>query len=216
MPHNRDESHEHGDPRVRPLLRSLSDDDFDRTDPPPQQLDDLLAAVNRGVPPGRGGTVPGPVEPTAEIVHLRWRRPTRRQLAAAAAVAAAAVATTSIVVNHESEPARRVVASAQLEQLEPLGRTAARAQLVDADGEIHLVINASHMAPPPEGSAYELWLIDREVTDPRSLGTVTGNADVIVPATIDTAAHPIVDISLEPDDGDSAHSGHSLMRGEFD
>jgi hypothetical protein len=84
---------------------------------------------------------------------------------------------------------------------------------VDEDGTTHLVIDASNMAPPPAGSSYELWLIDRKVSDPRSLGTVTGSEDIVVPSSIDPKTYAIVDISLEPDDGDHRHSGHSLMRG---
>ncbi len=42
---------------------------------------------------------------------------------------------------------------------------------------------------------------------------MTGSEQVTVPASVDPATHPIVDISLEPNDGDHGHSGHSLMRG---
>ena len=50
-------------------------------------------------------------------------------------------------------------------------------------------------APAPAGSKYELWLIDRGVTDPRSLGTITGTEDVVVPSSIDPDEYAIVDIS---------------------
>jgi hypothetical protein len=75
------------------------------------------------------------------------------------------------------------------------------------------------MATPPTGSDYELWLVDKLVTNPRSLGAVTGRVtgrntiDVVVPRSIDPKRFPVVDISVEPTDGNHKHSGHSVMRG---
>jgi hypothetical protein len=75
------------------------------------------------------------------------------------------------------------------------------------------VVDAKNMPPAGAGEKYELWLVDTGVTDPRPLGVVTGSEQVVVPSSIDPKTHPVVDISLEPDDGDHHHSGHSLMRG---
>lgn len=221
MTHDPEELEPPGDPRLAGLLSGLDDDDFARTDAPAglfasiagriaadaeSERDVTLAGADDGADDSLGGSGEPPV-----VVRLADRRRTRLLVAAAAAAVVAAGAAT--IVATRSGPDERLLASATLEQLEPLGRTSATARLVDEDGTTHLVIDASDMAPPPAGSSYELWLIDRKVSDPRSLGTVTGSEDIVVPSSIDPKTYAIVDISLEPDDGDHRHSGHSLMRG---
>ena len=201
MTHDPEELEPSGDPRLAGLLRGLNDDDFARTDAPV----DLFASI--------AGRIAADTESARSLARggADDRRRTRLLVAAAAAAVVAAGAAT--IVATRSGPDERLLASATLEQLEPLGRTSATARLVDEDGTTHLVIDASNLAPPPAGSSYELWLIDRKVSDPRSLGTVTGSEDIVVPSSIDPKTYAIVDISLEPDDGDHRHSGHSLMRG---
>ena len=166
-------------------------------------------------PRGRRGPAPSPQQVVTNLATRRRRigggRRTRYLLAAAAAVVA--VATGSAILLESRQPAERVVAKATLQQLEPLGDTSASARLVERDGTTRLVVDARSMPPAPAGEDYELWLIDTNVSDPRSLGVVTGSEEVRVPASIDPKTHPIVDISLEPTDGDHRHSGHSLMRG---
>lgn len=221
MTHDPEELEPPGDPRLAGLLSGLNDDDFARTDAPAglfasiagriaadaeSERDVTLAGADDGADDSLGGSGEPPV-----VVRLADRRRARLLVAAAAAAVVAAGAAT--IVATRSGPDERLLASATLEQLEPLGRTSATARLVDEDGTTHLVIDASDMAPPPAGSSYELWLIDRKVSDPRSLGTVTGSEDIVVPSSIDPKTYAIVDISLEPDDGDHRHSGHSLMRG---
>jgi len=204
--HDPDEVGPPRDSRLAGLLGALTDDDFARVDPP----DDVFA----GIVARRAGTPAPLADPAPVVVSLNDRRRAPRAFAAVAAAVVLVVGVSIVVLaTRTSTPTRRLLASAELEQLEPLGRTAATAKLVEEDGRTHLVIDASDMAPPPAGSSYELWLIDRGVTDPRSLGVVTGSEDVVVPSSIDTSEYAIVDISLEPDDGDHAHSGHSLMRG---
>lgn len=196
------------DGRLAGLVRSLTDDDRARVDPPPSLWGAIAASVAADAPDD------APVADAPVVPMTPRRRVPRPLLIAAASVLVAGVAVGIGVSRSGDGPvAPTTLARAELEQLEPLGRTAASARLVDEDGVTHLVIEASDMAPPPEGSSYELWLIDPEVTDPRSLGVVTGSGDIVVPSSIDPTAYPIVDISLEPDDGDHAHSGHSLMRG---
>jgi anti-sigma-K factor RskA len=62
---------------------------------------------------------------------------------------------------------------------------------------------------------YELWLLG---TDGRmvSLGTfkvgVDGEVDVALPLSVDPRRYLYLDVSVEPDDGDSRHSGRSVLR----
>ena len=93
-----------------------------------------------------------------------------------------------------------------------------------ARGEAHVVgsgdgslrLSVSGLAPTVEGAFYEVWLMDgpgRLV----SLGSfrvpASGAADVDVPLPVPVRDFAYVNVSAEPDDGDPAHSGASVLRG---
>lgn len=70
----------------------------------------------------------------------------------------------------------------------------------------------------PDSAFYELWLLDVEnddVQDLRSLGRIEVAADgsFELPDDIDLDEFNVVDISVEPDDGNPDHSGASVLRG---
>lgn len=69
---------------------------------------------------------------------------------------------------------------------------------------------------PLEGADYELWLLDlegEELQDLVSLGTVNEDGSFTVPDGIDLDEFSVVDVSVEPHDGDESHSGNSVLRG---
>lgn len=76
-------------------------------------------------------------------------------------------------------------------------------------------LKVGDLPPLPADHHYEAWLISEagEVVSLKSfkLGP-DGTADVVFPVNVDPSQFTFVDISLEPDDGDSAHSGESLLR----
>jgi hypothetical protein len=92
--------------------------------------------------------------------------------------------------------------------------------LVTADGERKVRVHATGLPAPVDGG-YEVWLLDStSLHDPKglrmkSLGNLgqAANEDFTVPANTDLRRYDVVDISDEPDDGNSAHSGASLLRG---
>ncbi len=68
----------------------------------------------------------------------------------------------------------------------------------------------------PEGAFYEVWLLDlegEELVDLRSLGRVGPDGSYVVPADLDITEFSVVDVSIEPDDGNPDHSGDSVLRG---
>ncbi len=71
----------------------------------------------------------------------------------------------------------------------------------------------------PEGFEYELWLLQLddagELVDLESLGVVAGQDSFAVPSNVDTEVFNIVDISLEPKDGNPQHSGDSVLQGKL-
>lgn len=50
-----------------------------------------------------------------------------------------------------------------------------------------------------------------------SLGNLLGSKTTFtLPAGLDVAAYPLVDVSVEPYDGNPLHSGDSVVRGQLD
>lgn len=92
----------------------------------------------------------------------------------------------------------------------------ANANLVDDGGDLrlHVAFEGDDGALPPDVDGfYEVWLIDENVDGMISLGVLTADGQLDVPDTIEPAAFPVVDISVEPLDGDPTHSGQSVLRG---
>lgn len=68
----------------------------------------------------------------------------------------------------------------------------------------------------PDGSFYELWLLDLGddgVEDLRSIGRIADDGSYVIDDDIDLDEFSVVDISIELDDGDDSHSGNSVLRG---
>ncbi|PSL38381.1 anti-sigma-K factor rskA [Labedella gwakjiensis] len=62
----------------------------------------------------------------------------------------------------------------------------------------------------------EVWLLSPDASGLVSIGFLDGSAGTFtVPAGVDLATYPIVDVSAEPQDGDPTHSGDSIVRGEL-
>ena len=62
----------------------------------------------------------------------------------------------------------------------------------------------------------EVWLIRNDAAALISLGVLDGDRGSFpIPAGVDLAEYSLVDISVEPIDGDPAHSGDSIVRGEL-
>jgi len=62
-----------------------------------------------------------------------------------------------------------------------------------------------------------VWLLDLEQGRMVALGVLDdrGRGRLTLPDGVRVADYPEVDVSLEPDDGDPAHSGDSVLRGEL-
>ncbi|MGB5756669.1 MAG: anti-sigma factor [Acidimicrobiales bacterium] len=102
------------------------------------------------------------------------------------------------------------------------GRTAELLALGGFDGAGTAELNGRTLAvdldsaDPPAGSFYELWLLDldgAELRDLRSLGRVGPDGSYTVPEDVDLDRFSVVDVSIEPDDGNPDHSGDSVLRG---
>lgn len=186
------------------LLGDLTDDDFQRAVP----SDDLLARLNE--------------VPTQAVVPIQPNQHQRRsRLARVAPWVLAAAATIALIVvafRPDSKSSGVEVAAAALTN-EGLPREGSRsdgtAHLVNRDGQAQLDIELKNL--PSVSGHLEVWLIDTQVQRMYSLGAVPGTSDtsisLVVPPGVSWSDFPVVDVSIEPNDGLPVHSGVSILRG---
>jgi anti-sigma-K factor RskA len=188
---------------VVPTLRSLRDGE-PQLERPPESIWDRIEAEIYG-------------DQSENVVSLGSRRRSPRWIPFAAAASLVLVVGAAVAVANRSgdpEPDESLVASAEMARLDG-GDVVASAELVSVDDRLELDITMP--ADMDAGAGYfELWLIDDELTEPVSLGQVTpGTERIALPPGVDPDAYPVVDVSIEEDDGDASHSGDSLLRGRL-
>ncbi|MGY1787543.1 anti-sigma factor [Geodermatophilus sp. SYSU D00698] len=173
-----------------------------------------------GTPPAPEEAVPHepdepipPVAPVVPVVPLRPRR-SRLALAAAAALVAGLAIGAGAVALGSRDDAGEPVAATVLDPLEG-SDASGRAEVVErADGT--RVLQVELTAGAPEEGYYEAWLLTESVSGLVPLGVVrAGTEEFELPAGLDLAEYPVVDVSVEPLDGDPAHSGVSIVRGQL-
>jgi len=164
----------------------------ERLDEPPSALWDRIESATAPVTPARH--------------RHRWVWP----VAAAAAVAVTVGVAAVVVASDDSDPAPVATAT-----LEPLGdEGSGSAELVEQDGDLQLVLDTTGI---DAGDGFvEVWVIDSGVERLVSLGPLRPDGRYDLPPGLDPEAFPIVDVSREPLDGDPAHSGDSVLRGELE
>ena len=205
------------DTEIEDLLRDLDLEDLELLEPPEDTWEGIEAAI-------RTPDETGADETGANVIDLQSRsqRTRRVMLGIAAALLLAAIALTTYTLTRDDPEV--VVAAASLSYdsgaFDPLGAHArAGAQLLVADGAHSIRIVNAALPAPEAGADLEVWLIrpDEEgnVADLVSLGVVdpADPGTLIVPADYDPTVFTVVDISVEPRDGDPSHSGRSILRG---
>jgi hypothetical protein len=189
--------------------------------PPPRVWEAIVAATGVTAIPGPDAVpapAPVPEEPAApardaDVLPFRTRR-RPLLLVAAALVAGAAVGAGAVAVVQSGDDGEPMTAVA----LDPLADNDAsgRAEVVVRDDGSR-VVEVEFDAPPLDDEYYEVWLIDRDVVGMVPLGIVTpGTQTFELPADLDLGEFPLVDVSVEPLDGDPTHSGISVARGELE
>ncbi|WAP52985.1 anti-sigma factor [Arthrobacter sp. ATA002] len=148
----------------------------------------------------------------SSLAAARRRRTGTWLAAAAAAVVVAGAGVWGAV--RAVDPPPEVVASAELAPLASYSDTGSAVIDRLPDGRRELVVTASSDAAQ---GFREVWLLAPDASSMVSLGTMDGTEGRFeLPADLDLASYPVVDISDEPYDGDPAHSGDSILRGQLD
>jgi anti-sigma-K factor RskA len=144
----------------------------------------------------------------------RARSPRRAPVfAAAAALAAAAVIAVVLLRDPGNDPIPAPPPTTLA--LRPLPGVPGRAQLTLNGAGTQAELRGAGLRPSGAHDYYEAWLADdrgRMV----SMGTFRvapdGRVDVHMEVAVDVSRYALVDVSLEPDDGNPAHSDRSVLR----
>lgn len=110
------------------------------------------------------------------------------------------------------------LASAELLVLDDtVGADTTSASLVSKGSDLALELDAGAIATDGTDFA-EVWLLrvnDDGSIEPISLGQVDSSGRYDVDDNLDLNETWLVDVSIEPDDGDHEHSGHSVLQGDL-
>jgi anti-sigma-K factor RskA len=175
---------------VAAQVRALGREEWEPAEPPPLQA---------------------PAAPERRSAR-RFARPLvlRPALAAAAAIVLVALgAAGALLVGGDDGGTGREVVLAPVGD----GPRGARADARLERAAMHLTV--SGLPRVAAGGFYEVWML----RDPSHLVAVgsfrvgaDGRARIDLPVAASPRRFPVLDISREPDDGDPAHSGHSVLR----
>jgi anti-sigma factor RsiW len=184
---------------------------------PPPHLWEAIAAATAVAAAPRSDDAPAPAPPEpargADVLPFRSRR-RPLLLVAAAVVTGAVVGAGAVAILQNQDDGEQVTAVA----LDPLAGNDAsgRAEVIVRDDGSR-VVEVDLEAPALDDRYYEIWLIDRDVVGMVPLGILRpGTQTFELPADLDLGQFPLVDVSVEPLDGNPAHSGISVARGELD
>ena len=175
------------------------DDSAERTPP-------VVAAPEAPVAPSELAPAP------ADVRELRPNR--AKLLLAVAASLLVGVGIGAGAVALATRDGGSAVVATDLEPLDDRDATG-NAEVIDTgNGEqLKVVLHA----PALDDGYYEVWLLEPSVKRMVQVGVVrSGTTTLDLPEGIDLGEYPIVDVSVEPLDGNPAHSGVSVARGELE
>lgn len=115
----------------------------------------------------------------------------------------------------EPEPTGSVLAATDLTALDSDAPRGAVQAVNDSDDVVTVSVRATELGDDP--GFHEVWLINVDGERMVALGILarSDNGTFEVPRRLIEEGYRIIDISVEPDDGDPTHSGVSLARGEL-
>lgn len=121
---------------------------------------------------------------------------------------------TAVVMSQDSDPAVTVVAETTLAPLSDAQVSGVARVEQTADGS---VLNVSVPDLPAPDGYYEVWMLTPDASSMISVGVLGGGEQNVfpLPAGMQLADFPVVDISVEKFDGDTGHSADSLVRGQL-
>jgi hypothetical protein len=184
--------------------------------PPARVWENIAAATGVQTMPRTlvGAAVAAPVRPKTARIPAQ-RRPRVRALTAALtglALAAGVLIGVGVTRLGDDPPKQQVLAATRLGGLRFAPGASGKADVVETKSGRELDLDVTDLARPD--GFYQVWLIDRSVTRMVPVGVLNGDVGRwSLPDDMDLADYPLVDVSIEPLDGNPAHSGKSVLRG---
>lgn len=186
--------------------------------PPPAVWEAVVAELGLTVTPSAlaDGAAPPDVPAVSAVPDVARRRPLRHLAVRPLALAAAAllglvvgVGATFLAVRDDGVA---IVSSTDLRRLSD-GQQIGDAEILRAGSGRLLELDVLGL-PATSGGFYQVWLLDRSGQRLVAVGLLDGTkARFTVPPDLDVTDYSVVDVSLEPNDGNPAHSGVSVVRG---
>lgn len=224
--------HDDHEERIGEAIRSMADDEGRLTNPPAtlwgrieRAIDDPAHdATDLVSPPADlwdriADEVRADAKPPSATSALARRRMRTIGLVAAVVLVIGALAGVALVVSRGAGGSTsELVARASLtgEGLDPGGDSTGSAELLERDGSWKVAISVDQLPPPPDGTYYEAWLLGSGADQVQSLGALEGDDRFAVPEGLAIDDFPLVDVSIEPIDGNPAHSAKSVLRGRLE
>jgi hypothetical protein len=142
------------------------------------------------------------------------RRADGRLVVAVAGLVVLVVAVVGVLAARMDGDTGQVLAATRLEPLVDVPRAAAVVVDVGETDTLDVTFDGPGLPTVPTiDGYYEVWLTDEDIEDMVSLGPLRGDGIYRIPEGVDFHEFPVVDVSIEPDDGDATHSGSSVLRG---
>jgi Anti-sigma-K factor rskA/Putative zinc-finger len=169
----------------------------------------------RGAEPGAGSVQAAPAASASSAASARpgrWRRGPLVGLAAALVLAVAAAAVLWAGGLWRPDRPDRTVPLAGVGAVAASGR----ASMAGAGDDRQMTVAAEDLPPLRAGQYYEVWLLDPDAGTVFPVGVLPpdGEGRFTLPASV-VGRYQVIDVSLEADDGDPAHSKRSLLRGRY-
>ena len=194
-----------GEPPVPPIVES-------RVDP---AVGPAPRPVRRAPGPSGPSGLSGDGGPPVPRQRFRRARLDARLLAVAAGclvIGLLAGVICTRLVSDSGDSAGTSVAATRLNGLPAAPAASGRADVIQSGQGRTLTLDVRRLRTP--NGFYEVWLIDRTVTKMVPVGVLSGSEGrFTLPADVNLADYPVVDVSIEPMDGNPGHSGKSVLRG---
>jgi len=189
--------------------------DVGELEPPPEAV---WARISEELSLGRTTTATDAAAPASAAAAAAPEAPPRRLAMRIWALAASFVLVAGLglgVWAVNQRVAQTEVAEATLSAF-PDHPTAEGTAIVEEQADGSLAVRVALNADAAPDTFREVWLITADASALVSLGVLEETEQTFpIPAGIDLRDYVLVDVSQEPEDGDEAHSGDSIVRGEL-
>ncbi len=161
-----------------------------------------------------GVELPPPVAPAPQPAASPWRRVRRPRVVVGAALAVLVAAVgVALAVRLDDDPPAAPTRSLTLAPLAKGGP--AEVRMTTQGGRTEMTLRAGDLPETRAGRYYEAWLLRPGTDKMLSLGPLSGETSRFRVDDDLLAVYSAIDVSLEADDGNPAHSAVSVLRGAY-